>query len=115
MPFEQFALTFARTNVLDYWPGTDGKGAVFPRAEARAAVENVLARIVRQRRTVILLGKRVAYAFGYGGLGYFDRARIGHATIVVVPHPSGVNRWWNQAKNRARMRRFMRRIAEGSE
>lgn len=61
---------------------------------------------------MLLLGYRVAAAFGVRR-EYFARQKIGTATAVVVPHPSGVNRWWNDSENVRRMERFMRGLVEG--
>lgn len=41
----------------------------------------------------ILVGKRVAQALGYGALEFFQE----WPDTIVVPHPSGRNRWWNDA------------------
>lgn len=32
-------------------------------------------------------------------------------TYAVLPHPSGVNRWWNEEENVARARDFLREAA----
>jgi uracil-DNA glycosylase len=108
LSFEEFRRSFARENVLDYWPGTDGKGAVFPRDEAKAVAERLASRIRRQRRTVVLLGRRVSFAFGLGGAAYFQRIVFGYARVVVLPHPTGINRWYNSPANREQVRRFFR-------
>lgn len=61
----------------------------------------------------MLLGRRVAAAFGVSA-PYFSVARVAGAAVVVVPHPSGVNHWYNEPENVARMRRFMRALVRGS-
>ncbi len=68
----------------------------------------MLARRFVRDRFVVLLGLRVGRAFGLTAATYFERVQFGRATVVVVPHPSGVNRWYNSAANVRRMRRFMR-------
>lgn len=57
---------------------------------------------------LILLGRQVAEAFG---VDYRPcRATwIGNLRVLVIPHPSGLNRWWNGKGNRAKVRRFLRR------
>lgn len=53
---------------------------------------------------VVLLGLRVATAFGLGGVSYFSRWRVNGVVFVVVPHPGHMNRWWNSPVNRVRAR-----------
>lgn len=103
---------FARSNVLSAWPGASCvKGAAFPLGQARIRAALLSRRFVRGR-TVVLLGFRTARAFGVRG-GYFTRVRIRGADVVVVPHPSGVNRWFNDPDNVTKMRRFMRSLVRG--
>lgn len=113
LSFETFLRTFARANVLARWPGeSSGKGAAFPLRQARRRAEILRRRFVGGR-LVILLGLRTASAFGLS-VGYFRRVRVGRAVAVVVPHPSGVNRWYNERANLRRMRAFMRAAARGA-
>ena len=44
----------------------------------------------------VLLGRRVAGAFGHRGGYYKTRVREDGSAIAVVPHPSGLNRMWNE-------------------
>jgi len=105
---------FARVNVLGAWPGASGgKGAAFYHdVAAREATR--LRRRFRGRRTVVLLGQRVARAFGVRP-DYFVERRVAGARVFVVPHPSGIVRWYNDPANVARMRRFMRAVALEAE
>ncbi len=54
--------------------------------------------------TVVLLGRRVGQAVLAGGAGLPWFRRMGR--YVVVPHSSGVSRWWNDPENEARARAF---------
>lgn len=109
LSFDEFLRTFDRANLLPLWPGPSGrKGAAFPVVAARLLADRMIGRF-RFDRTVVLLGKRTAAAFGLS-VGYFEPVMIGRATVLVVPHPSGVNRWFNEPANVRRMARFMRRI-----
>jgi uracil-DNA glycosylase len=102
-----FKRTFTCVNLLREWPGSAGKGSRFPLAEAKVQAERIAARLP-WGRVVILLGRRVASAFGVK-TDYFRRARIGKCIMVfVVPHPSRVNRWFNDPANVDSMRAFMR-------
>lgn len=43
--------------------------------------------------------------------GLSSRTDLG--VVAVLPHPSGLNRWWNDARNRASARAFLREVALG--
>ncbi len=51
-------------------------------------------------RTFILLGKRVARAFGFRDLPFFQQKVHWSHNLVVLPHPSGLNRLWNDEETR---------------
>jgi uracil-DNA glycosylase len=61
---------------------------------------------------VVLLGQHVAKAFGLGRAPYFAPRRVGAADMMVLPHPSGVNKWWAKPENRKRARRFIAEFRE---
>jgi uracil-DNA glycosylase len=92
-----------RYNVLRRWPGKKGKGDHFPMRLARRSARRLA--LGFSGRRVILLGRSVAKAFGLN-VGYLKWVNIGF-DVAVVPHPSGINRWWNEARNKAAARRFM--------
>lgn len=100
---------FALVNLLDRWPGKNGRGDAFPMGEARAAAARL---DLSKHDVVVLVGKSVARAFGIGEAEYFAE-RVGG--VFVVPHPSGVNRWWNDAANEERARRFMEELKHAAE
>lgn len=86
---------FDAVNLLGRWPGAAGKGAAWPMAAARrAAVRKPL------RGVVVLLGGRVAGAYGLGGLGWWSWVRGGRYAAAVIPHPSGVNQLYNSPEAR---------------
>lgn len=101
-------------NLLDYWPGRDRwkseRGTRFPAAEAREAAARLMKR-PGPCDVLLLAGRRVALAFGADPV-YFREVRppaIGRQTFVV-PHPSGLNRWWNDPLNRDRARAFLEHV-----
>jgi len=100
---EQYMAATERYNVLRRWPGKNGKGDRFPMRQARRSARRLALRFGGRR--VVLLGRSVAKAFGLT-IEYLKWANIGF-TVAVVPHPSGINRWWNGARNKAAARRFM--------
>lgn len=101
---------FDAVNLLDRWPGRAGrKGSAFPLALARPAAEALLPRL--RRRRVILVGRRVAAAFWLARLPYLTWAHEHGVALAVLPHPSGVCRWWNEPENVAAASAFLREAA----
>lgn len=109
-------------NLLDYYPGSAPGGSAFPAREARAAARMMMRTCpwVEEGRLVLLAGKRVAGAFGIPAslCAYFAEHDLGtwseHGVyrrigVVVIPHPSGRSRWWNDPANSRRASRWMRR------
>lgn len=109
VPHAEFMATRRVINLLDKWPGKAGKGDAFPLAEAkrRTALFDL-----RQWDRVLFLGKNVARAFSFR-VPFLEWRPLGGALCAVVPHTSGVNRWWNDPQNEAAARRFC--LALGAE
>lgn len=115
---DQFAATFERWNLLDAWPGRAGeKGDLFPRGAASAAAERLLPML--DGHHVVLLGWNVERAFGLGidapMVWRQHEWRSGEMLVAVLPHPSGVNLWWNDAGNVERARAFLSGLARSAE
>jgi hypothetical protein len=78
------------------------KGTDWP-AEEAAEAARALAILVEREQQVVLLGKRVAAAFGLPGVGYWKTALVDALPpMTVIPHPSGIVRLWNDPVNRVR-------------
>ncbi len=92
-------------NLLNYWPGEDGKGSYFPAVVAKEKAREF--RPPLHVHTLVLLGMRVAAAFNMHLVPYFERRAYRDRLIYVAPHPSGVNRWWNDPANRWQARCFL--------
>lgn len=96
---ERFHEAFECVNLLSTWPGRliGSKGHMFPFVEARTAA----ASMTLADRHVVLAGKRVASAFGLRRAKFLADASLGMGEVrcVVVPHPSGIVRWWNDPVN----------------
>ncbi len=63
---------------------------------------------------LVLLGGRVARAFGVRGPYGPKFGRMTVPGLVVVPHPSGLCRWWNDPNDVRRLRRCLSRVLGGS-
>ncbi len=107
---EEFAVRTDRINVFDEWQGKKGKGDRFPMGEARQRAW-AIRRTLGKRRCVIFLGQRVAAAFRMK----FDPFKIRPDSMnffryATCPHPSGINRWWNEPGNARRAAEFFKRV-----
>jgi len=85
-------------NLLRRYPGSAGKGDRFPLGPAARAARRLLGRL--EGCHVLLAGRKVGLAFGMDCdyLTWTDHPAGFRA--VVIPHPSGVNHWWNDEHNR---------------
>jgi uracil-DNA glycosylase len=113
LELEELLDRFERVNLLKTFPGKSGKGDAFPLAEARTAAVGLLSAVAAHRHT-ILLGSNVARAFQLHRLPLLewrDAFRDLGSFVAVCPHPSGVNRWWNDSANFVRASRFWRDLA----
>lgn len=89
---------FATANLLARWPGPAGKGSAWDAATARYA-----ARAFELPEVTVLLGRRVCGAFAAahtwlrGPAMAWGEWRFGpdDIAVTVVPHPSGINRLYN--------------------
>lgn len=98
-------------NLLTEHPGRrpGGKGVLFPAEEARRAARRLLPRL--RGRLVLAAGRGAAQALGApAGMGWFEEAAVGGCLVVLVPHPSGVNLWWNEPANRRLAARCLRAL-----
>jgi uracil-DNA glycosylase len=57
----------------------------------------------------LLCGARVREAFG--GPRFYEAERRGSKFLLSLPHPSGLNRMWNDPKARRRVRAACRAVA----
>lgn len=107
---------FARAdavNLLHRWYGKAGKGDAFPLEPARAQARAMLETFSRKSYAgVIFLGQNVAHAFGLRKAPLCEWIHCPYTRglkVAVLPHPSGINLWYNSARNVAIAKSFMRR------
>ncbi len=111
---EQYADTFDRANILAWWPGprvgVGVDGDAFPLADARAAAERL--RPMLRGRIVVLAGRRVEHVLAERRGALFTPRAAGWCDVFfVIPHPSGLNRWWGCPENVAIAGDFVRALA----
>lgn len=97
-------------NLIDRWPGKRGKGDRFPIGEARAAAAMLLS--VTPHDRIVVCGGRVAEALGLPvDIRPLETHTRGPRLFLMLPHPSGVNLWWNDPDHVAaateRLRKFI--------
>jgi uracil-DNA glycosylase len=100
-------------NILNAWPGAGSGGDLFPIDEAKRKACELLPSL--NGRLVVFLGSNVARAFELNKFSFFEFYQLlalsqGSTTVAsaaVVPHPSGINRWYNDHNNRETASRFL--------
>lgn len=111
LTLEGFLSTFERMNLLQVRQDSAEHGFTFDMVAARAAAEASFQHDVVPGRIVLLLGQRVARAYGVR-TDYFEECSLRGARAYVVPHPSGVSHWWNDATHMVRAEGFMHGIVD---
>ena len=108
LTFEEFLDTFDRANLLSRYPGKDGKGDAFnPHAAERNARLLLSENQIDRYRHILVLGKNVAKAFGYRTDEYMKWQTFSRPFTAILPHPSGINRWWNDKRNHEAAKQFL--------
>lgn len=102
-----------RRNVLLRWPGKSGKGDHFPHTVAMRRAKRMKRSL--GGRHVLFVGIATARVFGITSEPFHwqvhsaRKYRPGMFWAAVVPHPSGINKWWNLLRNQQHAAIFMRR------
>lgn len=110
MPKAVFLSKVRRINLVDSYPGKKGKGDAFPLPTARMKALLLTERYIRKRALFVFVGKNVAKAFSIKG-EYFESGVVaGRLRWTLMPHPSGINRWWNEPENRRKAARAFNNI-----
>lgn len=104
----EFKDRFDRINLLATWPGKRGKGDEFSMTEARISAMEMVGSLSGRR--VIFVGKQVARAFQFFGTDYFTWEEFGSMLVCLIPHPSGVNRFWNDPERVEQAQGFLRSL-----
>jgi uracil-DNA glycosylase len=97
-------LLLERVNLLQCFPGKHARDDAFPRKLARVAAQ-AMRPLLRGRR-VVLLGRKVAAAFGVE-LPFLMWSTWKDLEISILPHPSGRSRWYNSPENQGKAGEFL--------
>lgn len=91
---------FELRNLFDKYPGKQGKkGDKFDMRAGRKRAPKLLEEYEGTDQVILLMGKRVAKAFGVHSYEYLAWFVLDGHHCMIFPHPSGINLWWNDPKN----------------
>ena len=100
-----------RKHLNTRYNGKRAKGDAFDHAEGNVNAADVLLDWRVER--VVLLGKNVARCFGFRDVPFLAEISIYGRRFLIFPHPSGINRWWNERQNERRARQLLQRFLRG--
>ena len=100
-----------RKHLNTHYIGKRGKRDAFDHAKGKVNAADVLLDWRVER--IVLLGKNVARCFGFRDVPFLAEIRIYGRRFLIFPHPSGVNRWWNERRNERRARQILQRFLRG--
>jgi uracil-DNA glycosylase len=102
-----------RMHLNTRYSGKRRKGDAFNRAKGTVKAADVLLDWRVER--IVLLGKNVARCFGLRDVPFLAEIRIYGRRFLIFPHPSGINRWWNERRNERRARQVLQRFLRGRD
>lgn len=100
-----------RRHLNPHYRGKRSKSDGFDYSQGNLNAANVLLDWRVER--IVLLGKNVAQCFGFRDLPFLAEIHIYGRRFLIFPHPSGVNRWWNERRNERRARQLLQRFLRG--
>lgn len=115
IPANEFLELIETRNIFSEYTGTrpptragkKSRGDQFDRVQAMANA----AQLPIEGRRVVFMGRAVARAFGHTRVTYFEPLPNTRAQAAwCAPHPSGLNRWWNDPQHRADAQTFFKSI-----
>jgi hypothetical protein len=108
-PWQSIFYLFDFKNLLNQWPGYRkiSKGDNFPMSRAQEAAFQLAPQL--RGRIVVMCGRLVEKAFGEPAVPFFTWVP-GDFKHAVIPHPSGMNRFWNIPENVDHARKFLRSL-----
>lgn len=105
---EDYLNRFERVNLFSIPPPVWSKGA----RDSAVLYATTLLHVFRNVRVIVLLGERVAAAFGCWRQPWWtvsEQVHYGHVVrFVKVPHPSGRSRAWNDPASVHKLRRILK-------
>jgi uracil-DNA glycosylase len=108
LSLDDFLKATERINLLPRWWGKNGKGDRAPERLLRNAARQLIHSDILDGRTVLVVGLATAKALDHEAVG----RRTWHQ--ITIPHPSGINHWWNEPKNEQLASRVLRMFLAGA-
>lgn len=96
-----FCQRFARFNLNRH------HSSMFDVSEAKYNAQAIIWAGMRRGDIAVLLGRKVAAVFGLNLAPWFTWHEKGGRNLLVMPHPSGKNLWWNDEDNQQQARRVL--------
>jgi hypothetical protein len=90
--------------------------STWDRQRARAVATRFCLELQEKQRTwtLLLLGRKVCHAFGIERPEWLEWYRSAlWGPLIAVPHPSGLNRWWNNSENTLAAKELLSAVAIG--
>jgi len=105
---------FDLRNALKAWPGHTGqRGDAFPERRAAKGLLKIV-HGMEEGASAIVCSRRLALSIGLEAAPCTWVRTDAETYLGVLPHPSGVNRWWNDPKHRRDAAVFMKMAAAES-
>ena len=108
---DEYLDRFSRINLIDYWPGSlkSGKGDKFPMRDGRMAAHRLLQQ--GSGYHILCIGKKVGKCFNmedcYVWKDYIQCFPFTTNRVAMIPHTSGLNRYWNDPVNVQQAQSFL--------
>lgn len=108
LSMEEF-LSFTRHNLNHLYGGKEGKGDAFDFELGEATARELMKQPFQR---YVLLGASVCSCFSvaWAPLETWER---GDKSFLCLPHPSGINMWYNDSKNRQRAKAKLNEFVYG--
>ena len=116
LPREEMLNRATAVNLLSKWYGKNGHGDKFPASIAKKQAEK-LKNSWKDFDRILLLGRNVASAFHVKGSlieSLVWNADKDGNVVAWMPHPSGVDRWYNSRENTIAAAKFLRDLFNGN-
>jgi hypothetical protein len=108
---EDLMCVFELRNLLPKHPGCCKKGDKFDSVQGKLAAHRLMGECAGRR--MVLAGRHVAKAFGMSSTPPLSVVVMPRGCLaLLLPHPSGVNLWWNSAENRRHAGQVLRRFVK---
>lgn len=109
---------FDCVNVIQRYPGKDGRGAAFPYDRALGGVAWLYQEeILCEGRVIVLLGRRVMKCMLKGDVEFYRWCRTRKTGLIMagIPHPSGLTRLYNDPVEREKAGKILRGAIKRAE